>query len=270
MTRFKEEGPIYDEKVNRVLEGLIEGKKREELAEELGYSTYKSLDTYLRRRNFCWDSSRGTYVPKNPTPYHHLDIPADSNKVAMAIDLFQNSIDPREVAKKVGLKDHKDLAAFMRQQGYIWSVELANYIYDPTVETQREDEEVVENTDRGYREENINAEVGEEKALIHIEEEVDEKRVMLTDYLPLISYLHENRERIEELLDEENKEKQLPRYIIKGDTKNKNIHMNRLLARLLERYSKKHNISQRDIVEAALVEYFRRYGYQEVDDIINS
>lgn len=258
----KEKESIYDDKVKRVLEGLQKGKKREELAEELGYSSYKSLDTYIRRRNFRWDSSRGTYVPIS-TNYEIIEIPLESNKVAMAVDMFQRVLDPKEVAQKVGFKDHKDLAAFMRQQGYMWSVELANYIPDPKGKAPVIEGEKGEEVQKEYTQ-------VQEKKPSPKDQELVKQTKKVVDYLPLITFLHDNRERIEQLLEEVNKEEQLPRYILKGESKNKNIHMNRLLSQILEVYSKKNNISQRDVVEAALVEYFRRYNFKEVDDIINS
>lgn len=42
--------PIYDERVNEILRGLVEGKTRDELAKELGYKNYKTLDIYMRRK----------------------------------------------------------------------------------------------------------------------------------------------------------------------------------------------------------------------------
>ena len=52
----------YNEKVNIVLEGLDNGETREFLTEEFGYSHWKSLDIYMRRRGFRYDGEN--YVPK--------------------------------------------------------------------------------------------------------------------------------------------------------------------------------------------------------------
>ncbi|WP_198430812.1 hypothetical protein, partial [Rhodococcus rhodochrous] len=55
--------PIYDERANAILRGLVEGKTRDELAKELGYKNYKTLDIYMRRKNFKWDRDKQNYVP---------------------------------------------------------------------------------------------------------------------------------------------------------------------------------------------------------------
>jgi hypothetical protein len=47
--------PIYNAKVEKIRE-LLKFKTRDEVAEELGYKNYKSLDQYMRRKNFTFDS----------------------------------------------------------------------------------------------------------------------------------------------------------------------------------------------------------------------
>ena len=58
--------PIHDEKVDLILKGLTEGRTREDLAEELNYKTYKSLDVFMRRRNWRWRSQSQIYEPEVP------------------------------------------------------------------------------------------------------------------------------------------------------------------------------------------------------------
>lgn len=59
--------PIYDERVNEILQGLAAGLTRDELAEMFGHTNYKSVDMYMRRKNFTWESTKQTYVPKLPS-----------------------------------------------------------------------------------------------------------------------------------------------------------------------------------------------------------
>lgn len=55
--------PIFDDKVKGILKLLEEGFSREEVAEQYRYSTYRSMDSYMSRKNFVWDKRKGTYVP---------------------------------------------------------------------------------------------------------------------------------------------------------------------------------------------------------------
>lgn len=47
--------PIYNDKVNKIIE-MLKFKTRDEVAKEFNYKTYKSLDIYMRRKNFRYDS----------------------------------------------------------------------------------------------------------------------------------------------------------------------------------------------------------------------
>ncbi len=66
-----------------------------------------------------------------------------------------------------------------------------------------------------------------------------------------------------------NAEGHIPKYAVPRVPKTKSIYMSNLLARLVTEYSESKNLSQREIVEAALVEYLKRYGYQlEIEKLL--
>lgn len=269
MANQKELEPIYDEKVKKVIAGLNQGKNREELAQELGYSSHKSLDVYICRRNFRWDAERGTYLPQSSSSTtSEIDVSSPPTKAALAISLFKNLHDPKDVAKKVGFEDHKDLASFMRRQGYIWSGDLGNYIPESAVEPEMD---VVEGPVKGNGEmDEVDDFEIEDCLQNHLLSFSQENLQRLVAHLPLLEYLAERRDSLENLLEEKPDEKwRVPRYTVKGEATTKNVYMSRMMAKMLENFSKENSISQRDIVEGALVEYFRRYGFEHVDSILN-
>ena len=97
--------PVFDEKVKQILYKLSEGKSREKVAEELGYNNYKSMDMYIRRRNFIWSQREQTYIPAQGI-IQPADLEYDSripSKVDKAIYLSkQKSVDAQEIAKQLG------------------------------------------------------------------------------------------------------------------------------------------------------------------------
>lgn len=93
--------------------------------------------------------------------------------------------------------------------------------------------------------------------------------IIFLDYLLLPKFFLKNQESLEELCAKENGNGQLPCYTVKGDAMNKNINMSRLMAQVLECFSKENDVSQRLVVEGALVEYFRHYGCEYVESILN-
>ena len=59
---MSDQQPIYDAKVKKVLE-MLKFKTRDEVAGELKYKNWRSLDMYMRRKNFTYDSREGQYIP---------------------------------------------------------------------------------------------------------------------------------------------------------------------------------------------------------------
>lgn len=42
---------------------MLKYQTREEAAKELNYKNWKSLDMYMRRKNFVYDRKQGQYIP---------------------------------------------------------------------------------------------------------------------------------------------------------------------------------------------------------------
>lgn len=122
--------PIYDSRARKIIE-LLKFKTRDEAAEELGYKNYKSLDMYMRRKNFRYDSESGQYVPKenrvdklNRDPKSYAP-----TKVVSIITAFEEAnADPMLIAKQEGFKDHKEMAEYMANKSYEWNAYKNNYV----------------------------------------------------------------------------------------------------------------------------------------------
>jgi hypothetical protein len=62
----------------------------------------------------------------------------------------------------------------------------------------------------------------------------------------------------------------LPRYILPGVSKVKSINISSSLDGLIQDYSREFNVSQKDMFQIAMVEFFKKYGYQsEVKAVLN-
>ena len=117
---MKERQPIYDKKVRQILE-MMRHMTRDDVAESLGYKDWRGMDSYMRRKNFRYDSIKTEYVPaatkvesvmKDPKSYAPI-------KVVSIITAFEEpDVDPKLVAKQAGFKDHKDMADYMKNKGY--------------------------------------------------------------------------------------------------------------------------------------------------------
>ena len=233
--------PVFDRQVDEILGLLEEGMDREEIAEKLGYKNPMSLDNYMRRRNFSWDSRQKMFVPAaerymakgrdNILPLH------GTSKATLIISHFaQDGADAKEIAKQVGFQTHTELAAYMKAKGYEWDSAERNYV-------KTDKPEVVQQTS------NI-AEPG-----------MDE---MLKNIMPLLKRLQSA-----ECQPAASESKGIPRYQVKGMYGTKAMRMANVLDELSRRYSTERNISQREMFEVALIEFFMKYGYKdEVDEFL--
>jgi hypothetical protein len=245
----KYDKPIYNSKVNKILE-LLKFKTRDEAAVELGYKNYRGMDQYMRRKNFVFDDKQMQYIPAiNRVSDLKIDPKSYApTKVVSIISAFENeNADPKVIAKQAGFKDHKEMAEYMKNKGYEWNAYKNNYL----------------------------------KAVGKVEEEKDEPpeakptREELPDdiaeYLPFIRFLYEKRDDIYHLLTGAKEDGKIPRYAVPGLVRTKAIYMSDMIARLAGEFSKEKNVTQREIMEAALIEYLQKYGFKrEIDTLLKS
>lgn len=125
--------PIFDDKVKGILKLLEEGFSREEVAEQYRYSTYRSMDSYMSRKNFVWDKRKGTYIPADAIKASletMTNFPSDRVR-RIVMELNKEGADLKEVALKVGFENHLEMARYMKSKGFEWSQEAGNYLYFP-------------------------------------------------------------------------------------------------------------------------------------------
>lgn len=243
--------PVLDEKVEAILKGLADGKTREQLAEEFGNSNWKSVDMYMRRRDYTWDGRKQTYVQNV-----ELDIPQlkDTSKAGKVIYfLQQEGNDPKDVAIRLGFKNHREMAEYMKTKGYEWDVESNNY-----------------RKQIGWIEE---SKMSAATNSIPLVPPVPSNNTIPSDlqyYLPLLQLLDEHKEKLVELLHPvENT--QIPRYLVPGIARTKTIQMMNTLHDLIADYCNEYNIQQRVLFEVALIEFFQKYGFKrEVEMLLSN
>lgn len=231
--------PVFDRQVDKILGMLEDGTDRVEIAEKLGYKNPMSLDNYMRRRNFSWDSRQKSFVPAaerySGKGRDNLVQLHGTSKAALIISLFsQGESDAKDIARQVGFDTHTELASYMKRKGYEWDSLKGNYIKASFDKTQHPG---------GH------ANLGENASMAE----------MLENILPLLKNL-QNADQQPSISEET---QSLPRYQVKGMYGTKAMRMANVLDELTRHYSKERNISQREIFEVALVEFFQKYGYRD-------
>ncbi|MPL69519.1 hypothetical protein SDC9_15264 [bioreactor metagenome] len=237
----------YSAKVNKVIE-MLKFYTRDEVAIELGYKNYKSLDIYMRRKNFRFDMKKQQYVPLE-TRVAKLDRDPKNyapTKVVSIIAGFEEAYaDPMLIAKQEGFRDHKEMARYMANKGYEWNTYKNNYV--KTV-GKVEETKVIEET------------VTTQSPPGNIEE-----------YLPFLRFLYEKRDDIYQQLSGTKEDGKIPRYVVPGIVRTKAIYMSDMIAKLTAEFSKEKNVTQREIVEVALIEFLQKYGFKrEIETLLKN
>lgn len=241
--------PIYSARARKVIE-MLKYMSRDEVAEEFNYKNWRSLDTYMRRKNFVYDNRQGQYIPAENRFKRDKEAfrNAAPNKVLKIIDAFSmENPDPKEIAEREGFADHREMAEFMKAKGYEWNVYKNNYI---KITGFVEEPEPLETNSGGGGNREASA---------------------MDEFLPFIRFLYDRREIVYQLLDGVREDGKIPRYAIPGLAKTKAIYMSDKVADVMGEFSREKNVTQREIVETALVEYLQKYGFkQEIEALLQN
>lgn len=239
MTTF--DPAVYDDpKISETLFMLEQGISKEEIYEHFGNKNWKTIDIYFRRRGFRWNGE--TFVPiEEKTTSAAEEARFIQTKAAQIVrQLAQKKADIRQITMKNGFRSVEELGDYMKSQGYVWNSDANNYEYN----------------------ENVVQKPASLPQKIPIVSTAIGKAEGLEAYKSLLEYLMNKKERLYELLETESNGT-LPRYKFKGPKANKTLGLPTSLQTLLNDFSKDFNVTQRDIIEVALAEFFKKYGYEE-------
>jgi hypothetical protein len=227
-----------DPKIKTTLALLAQGKSKQEITEHFGHKGWFTIDQYFRRRGFRWNGN--TFVPEEVETTSAVEDARFLNSKAGQIirQLSQSNANIRQVALKHGFATVDEMGDYMKGQGFVWDSEQENYTYSESVAQKQRDTKTA-------------ASLVPSKAPEGLE-----------DYKELLAYLLSRKEKLLALL-ETGSEGTLPRYKFRGSKANKTLGFPTSLLTLLSDFSKEFNVTQRDIIEVALAEFFKKYGYEE-------
>lgn len=241
---------LEDERVQEILTGLVEGKTRDELAIEFNHSNYKSLDIYMRRKGFTWDATIQNYVLKSDEDAS-TNFTLDTSKASHIVQQLRHNVgNMKLVATQFGFANHKELASYMAGHGYVWDSEENNYVKRAQIVQQ---EVLVSQVD---------VEQDLDTALESIVESTNDVHVPV-EYLSLLKMLKQNEAKLIDILKPYGSLGSIPRYTIPGIAKTKTVQMVHSLDQMVVDFARERNMSQRDVFEVALLEFFKNYGYQQ-------
>jgi hypothetical protein len=260
LTHWRDHGTVprlsAEEKTAAVLAGQAEGIDRSTLAVQLGYKNAGSLDVLMRRNGFRYKD--GEYVPKEDLAKPICPNAAIPGKVGRVLAMIEEGKkDFTAIAQAAGFTDHRDLGRYMASQGWSWSTEQETYV--------KADSSEGESKLAGEFQLEVQADVPRPSA--DGTHNVDG----IGPYLPLLDFLFENEGALRRLLSAESDPGLIPRYTVPGVSSTKSFFMSTLLAQLITDFSEEKGIPPRAILEAALIDYLRQYGFGDrVDKLLKA
>lgn len=246
-----------NDKLTIIQQYLASGMNRGEVALKLGYSGWRSLDIYMRRNGMRWNGTFNKYINEEELqPVTEQINQTDSStpsKINKIISLFNDiDADPKQIARQAGFSDHIQMAGYMSSKGYSWSSDVNNYIKtaDTNIETIKKE--------------------GSSTALKQDQPgDINLTGMEMHRYMRLMDILVKNEDRLMELLYPETYSRTIPRYFVPGITRTKSFYMSDSLSKLLNEFCSSKNLSQKEVIEAALVEFLSKYSFKkEVDSLI--
>ena len=120
-----------DSRVNLIFVRLNEGKSKNEIATEFGYSNYKSLDMFMKRQGYSWDQRDKYYQPiKNNDSNNKQNIDFPKGRVEKILFLLKKGVDTKDIAKQLNFDNHRGMATYMKSKGYIWDENDNTFVLD--------------------------------------------------------------------------------------------------------------------------------------------
>jgi hypothetical protein len=244
-----------DDSVHLIVSGLNQGKSSEQLAQDLGYASSRSLDMHMKRKNYTWYPKRSNYFPTKAkereveAAVQHLP----QGRVATILSLFKRGIDTKEIVKQLKFEDHREMAMFMRSKGYEWEMSENNYA-------------LMAGSNGG----NEPVSISSAPKKVSTQEGTPLSPQEMDAYLPLLKLLAANQGKLMNFFGTSTEDEgRIPRYVLPGVYVTKSVHMVYGLDQLVREFSREKNISQREVFEVALVHFFKNYGYaKEINTLI--
>lgn len=250
----------FDEQEFKILKEINEGKNREDIYKKYGYSSIRTMDAFFRRRGFI--IKNGKYIKRDEYRSKMLDqisggVPFRAQMIA---DKFKKDgvlANPSDIAKTFGFKDYSEMNTYMRNSNMFYN--SSTKTYEPRITKQVNP--LSELADRDAK---------VELAKQIIDNDDDNNTDSNNKYYSLLNFLYENKERLIELCTPALSDNTPQRYLIPGSKKVKSIYLSKGLSAIIDDFSHSKNITIREMVEGAVIEYLIKYGYRSEIEILLS
>lgn len=219
-----------------ILLALAEGQSLKDIAKSYGHLDTRSIDNYMKSQGYIWNQKSEIYRKLRTTAEGLSTFIETKEKVVEIILCFSSGLNAKEIATRFGFSNNRDLATYMKKQGFEWNTIKSNYeakasvpITSPT--THQQSFESIE-------------------SLSSVE--IDFLRELLAYRHVLLPMLQ-----VKDAL-----EPTFPVYHLEGLSHSKSVQLTTSLDELVRTFCRDKKISQKQVFEIALIEFLQKYGYE--------
>lgn len=237
-----------EEIVNR----LNSGEDRELIAQEYGFKSSRSMDSRLRRNGY--HCPKGFYEKISTEPIQNFNCASvKAEKIATSINEYVDAgiALPTDFYKKFGFTSKQEMQKYLKENGAIYNPNTKKYEPDKDADAKWiAKQDVIQKEQEALR----------QQMECHIQNGAE---ASFDAYMPFIQLLYQNREVLITLLTMGETSETPPRINIGGEKIIKSIYIAKSISRLIDDFHYKTGLSIREIVEVAIVEYLKKYGYEK-------
>ena len=231
----------YERRAKEIFKKIDNGMTREQAAKKYGYENVRSMDQLMRRRGY--KVCNGKYV-KEEKKRELCVVSPRSEKLMNALNAIAqsgDSIDEKQL-ERWGFHTRQQLNDFMREEGIKYDpINQIYHIVAKEQEVSQENRQTIHTTE------------------IPMFTETPEK---IEDYLPFLAFLYDNKAIFDDMIKDKAENKP-PVPNIPGKCHQKTFHINSNLACLINQFADAHGIKYKNVVEAAVIQYLEKYGYED-------
>lgn len=216
----------------KIIDLIEQGIDREAICEKEGIQV-ASLNQRFRRYGYRWNDIVKNYTECGQVQYVYNGVALPPQVVQVIRNFGRVKADAKRIASKLGYMSEYEMARTMSEYGFRWNSAANNYVPN-RADFKFDFEKCVGVQESGTQD---TPDDGIYDEVVELESQCFQR---------------------------------IPRYRINSPRSPKTINFAISLTQLLQQYSNDFNLRQSDVVETAIVEFFRKYGYRRQIDTLLS
>jgi D-ribose pyranose/furanose isomerase RbsD len=163
------------DKAKYIIDKINKNISKEDLSKELGYGSIRSLDSFVRKFGFKWDSViKNYYMPISKEELINLSLKLSNNNTLDILSDLYKSVSVEDVVNKYKFKNIHEFGKFMQENDYLWNSLSKLYIHKSLINDFK-----IENDIKKSEENTITLQIQEYETLKYLTKNIEKIKKIL-------------------------------------------------------------------------------------------